>query len=82
MIQIKAGYEIIVDRGVDHRQSHMHKKNKHKSKLFTSYLLKPKESLALPFSSVFTLYLSLILLIRDFVASVISLGFVFYKNRV
>lgn len=44
------------------------------SKLFTSYLLKTKESLVLLFSS---LYLSLILLISDFVASVISLDFIF-----
>lgn len=32
MIQKKARCEITVDTGVDHRQSHMHKKNKHKCK--------------------------------------------------
>lgn len=30
---MKAGCEATVDRGVDHRQSHRHKKYKHESKL-------------------------------------------------
>lgn len=47
---------------------------------FTSYLLKPRESLALLFSSLLSLYLSLILLISDLAVSAISLDFGFYKN--